>query len=192
LALLAIAIAVVLVRGDNPRDIVARAARGVQGSATPPPPPAVAARSAPAIDEFIRYVELSAAPGRIPPADRYAAEGTQRLAVALDYLAVRVPGADADVRGPRTQLRQRTAELQDGVQSPQDVAAAREAFIAAVMALTVIQQRQAAELARRLDEARRAADAVRPDRPLRDQPAEIQQFFRSASVVLEKVAGTAP
>jgi hypothetical protein len=141
------------------------------------PPPDPFATSAP-VNEYLTFVSQS----RVEPGleHNYTAAGVRKLTAALAALT----RDDADLRDELESLRQQADALQADSRALTHSEHARDIFTSAAALMTQIQQKRAADAAAVRDQigkVRDAAVAVREDRRLLDQKAEVERFFQTAA-----------
>ena len=173
---------------EDTRD-VATTDLGVVAGAPPAGTPGSGAPGA--VGEFLRFVDGRRATDAMGPDHDYTAEGIRGLAAALTAVAERNGAAGADVARETALLRDRADALQRDPQSTDHARATRETFVSLAGVMAALQERQPA-LVSGAAEVRRAAEAVRPDRRLLDQRAEVQAFFERAAGALRGPASATP
>jgi hypothetical protein len=127
-----------------------------------------------------------------PEGERYAADGLVHLADAVEAVARRT-GADTAMYSPIVrELRGDARTMRREGRVTQRAAIARTAFASASSVITALQERAFPHLSRGTTDVRQAADAIRIDRSLQDQVAEISTFFDRASGLLRAMAVSGP
>ena len=186
LALLALAFCFLRPKGDTaatrPADSAAVAAVPAADSAPGAAAPAAAAGGANgAIDQFVQFVQTRDTTNETEGQHQYTAEGTRRLAAALEGIA----GQSPDIKVYADSMRASIDRLQRS--SPNDVHAddAKAAFSAAVSAMAEI------------DKSRGRTNDVAPlratyqdlsgKRPLLPQLGTVDRFFKAAAENLQKM-----
>ena len=160
--------------------------------AAPAAPGAVTDTAVPAgVAEFLRFADGQRAAQAAGPSHDYTADGLRHLAGAVDALVERDTVLGRAV-GPRVAaLRERADAMQRDAGSTDHAQQAREAFLLAADLLQAIQEGAHPGLTDRVGEVRQAATAVRADRRLLDQTAEVQRFFDGAAAALRGMTGAA-
>lgn len=113
--------------------------------------------------------------------DEYPAEGLRLFAGVIDAFMVR-DSLVRDVQAATSnQMRAEADRLERAFGVTSSVTPNRATFMAAAEIVTVVQRMHYPHLEQATTRLRDAARAIRPNRPLREQSAEIESFFQRAS-----------
>jgi hypothetical protein len=114
----------------------------------------------------------------------YAADGLRLLAAVLDAFIVR-DSLVMDVDATTNQMRTEADRIERASEFTNAVTPTRAAFIAAAEIVTIVQRKNYPHLGQAVARLQDAARAIRENRPLREQSAEIEFFFQRASDALQ-------
>jgi hypothetical protein len=90
-----------------------------------------------------------------------------------------------DVDATTNQMRAEANRIERPSELTNSVSPARAAFIAAAEIVTIVQRKHYPHLGQAVARLQDAARAIRVNRPLREQSAEIESFFQRASDALQ-------
>jgi hypothetical protein len=116
--------------------------------------------------------------------DTYVADGLRLLAAVLDAFIVR-DSLVMDVDATTNQMRAEANRIERPSELTNSVSPARAAFIAAAEIVTIVQRKHYPHLGQAVARLQDAARAIRVNRPLREQSAEIESIFQRASDALQ-------
>lgn len=139
---------------------------------------------------FVTYVEERRARSAADQTHEYTADGLRRLGDALGAIAAGDPAIAGDLQPRLDSLRVRADRMQREPTSTAHAEQARQAFLAAAIAMQTLQERAFPSAVSEVAEVRRAASAVVGDRLLLDQTADVQRFFDSAAAALQAMAAS--
>ena len=135
-----------------------------------------------AVEVFLRWSDERRSPGAMNPDHSHTGTGIRNLAAALEGLAARARGVD--IENEVATVRRLADTLWANTASNRHADITRKAFMTLGGLMGAVQQELAPGLTHDVAEVQRAAEAIRPDDPLLDQRARVQNFFeRSATVV---------
>ena len=134
---------------------------------------------------FLAYVEERRARTDADQSHEYTADGLSRLSAALGAIGARHAAAAGDLQPRLDSLRLRADQMQREPTSAAHAEQARQAFLAAAVAIQTLQERAFPSMTSEAAEVRQAASAVVGERPLLDQTAEIQRFFDGAAAAVQ-------
>ena len=114
----------------------------------------------------------------------YAADGLRLLAAVLDAFIVR-DSLVMDVGATTNRMRAEADSIERASESTNAATPTRAAFITAAEIVTIVQRKNYPHLGQAVARLQDAARAIRVNRPLREQSAEIEVFFQRASDALQ-------
>lgn len=139
------------------------------------------------VETYLAWSDETRADSAMRLDHQYTVTGIRNLAAALEAIAT--PEQGANVADELRTLRSRADTLQQNPTSTQHADRARALFRSLAGLISATQQERFPELAADVQAVERAAESVRADRLLLNQPAEVSDFFSRAAIAVRGMAG---